>query len=71
MLAGVHQLHHKEVGTGSHMAAAHQKEGQLLLNRQTSLVLSINQDIARQLNLEIRGTCIQLTANQGSDTNKN
>jgi len=70
MLTGVHQLHHEEVGTGSHMAAAHQKEEQLLLNSQASLVLSIN-DIARQLNLEIRGTCIQLTANQGSDTNKN
>ena len=43
MLAGVHQLHHEEVGTGSHMAAAHQKEEQLLLNSQASLVLSINQ----------------------------
>ena len=38
--------------------------------RQAWCWVSIN-DIARQLNLEIRGACIQLTANQGSDTNTN
>ena len=42
MLVGVHQLHHEEVGTGSHWTAAHQEE-QLLLNSWASLVLSINQ----------------------------
>ena len=45
MLAGVHQLHHEEVGTGtgSHLIAAHQKKEQLLLKSCASLVLSINQ----------------------------
>ena len=43
MSAGVHHLHHEEVGTGSHLTAAHQKEEQLLLKSCTSLVLSINQ----------------------------
>ena len=39
MLAGVHQLHHEEVGTGtgSHLTAAHQEE-QLLLKSCASLV---------------------------------
>ena len=43
MSAGVHQLHHDEVDSGSHLTAAHQKEEQLLLKSWASLVLSINQ----------------------------
>ena len=39
MLAGIHQLH-CSVDTGSYLAAAHQKVGQVLLK---SLVLSIQQ----------------------------
>ena len=30
MLIGVHRLHHEKVGTGSHLTASHQKEGQFL-----------------------------------------
>ena len=42
MLAGVHQLHHEEVDTGSHLTAAPHKEEQLLLKCWASVVLSIN-----------------------------
>ena len=51
MSAGVHHLHHEEVGagTGSHLTAAHQKEEQLLLKSCASLVIS--NDILCHLNI--------------------